>query len=44
MEKELSIAIVKGQVGDFAKGVARNNNVPNETLAIILRELADLLG
>lgn len=43
METELSIAIVKGKVGDYAVNVAQSEGVSFETLAMILRKLADLL-
>ena len=42
-KKELGIAIVKGNVADYAMSVAINNDVDALELAAILREIADLL-
>lgn len=42
--KELFIAIVKGNVANYAKSTAQLNNLTAEELATILREIADLLA
>lgn len=42
MNKELSIAIVKGQIADYAKSISQFNNVTPAELAQILLELSGL--
>ncbi len=42
MKKELSIAIVKGQVADYAKGVAGNNDLTQRELVQVLKDLVVL--